>query len=407
MSSSIEAQDYEISFSGFGDSIVIDSLLVENLTQETILTLDGSDILNLVGTLSIDNSNENEVEVKIYPNPIKGTGRLVLFSALTEEVEINIFDLTGKLISIYTDKVYPGNNTYKISNYSSGIYIANISTNTWQKSLKFISQGSITKSADIKLISRKQSQNLSNIQLKNSANMVQMQYNDGDQLLIKGFSADNITYFSIVPTQTQNINIEFSECIDANGNKYPVVNIGNQTWMAKNLEVFPPVQPQPSGEWCYDSIENNCNIYGRLYDWYTLTNGEGSSNNNQIYVQGLCPQGWHIPNDDEWTQLTDFLGGLSIAGGKMKSTFYENWIFPNIGATNSSGFSGIPGGFLDTDPIYGGFENIGISGVYWSSTEDSSYTTDAWIRSLHYDDTGVFREPLPKTYAYSCRCIRD
>lgn len=78
----LNAQDYDINFTGFGDSTVIDSIKVENLTQETTLTLDGSDILNLVGTLSIDDLNENSVEVKIYPNPINETGRLALYSTL-------------------------------------------------------------------------------------------------------------------------------------------------------------------------------------------------------------------------------------------------------------------------------------------------------------------------------------
>lgn len=397
----LNAQDYDINFTGFGDSTVIDSIKVENLTQETTLTLDGSDILNLVGTLSIDDLNENEVDVKIYPNPIRETGRLALYSNQADDVEINIFDLSGKLISTHTDKVYPGKNTYEISNYPSGMYIANISTNSWQKSLKFISQGSGQKSPEIKTESRKQSQNIADFQFKSSSNIVQMQYNDGDQLLLQAFAEANITYFTLVPIQSQAVNFEFVACEDADGNHYPVVTIGTQTWMAKNLNVS-----TTSGSWCYDDDPANCDTYGRLYDWNTLMDGAASSIANPSGVQGLCPQGWHLPSDPEWTQLTDFLGGEDVAGSKMEST--TGWSASNTGATNSSGFSGLPGGYRTPPSNY---YLVGSRTNWWSSSENNSAASawSAWY--LRMDGSGsvynVYMSYDDKTFGFSCRCLRD
>lgn len=165
------------------------------------------------------------------------------------------------------------------------------------------------------------------------------------------------------------------------GKTYKTVRIGNQIWMAENLNYV-----TSSGSWCYDNKTSNCNTYGRLYDWQTARNA--------------CPPGWHLPSDAEWKQLTDYLGGTDVAGGKMKST--KSWREPNTGATNSSGFSGLPGGCRYYN---GDFTYIGDYGYWWSSTE---YTTgSAWYRSLHYNPSTVNRNYYVKPNGFSCRCIRD
>jgi uncharacterized protein (TIGR02145 family) len=124
-------------------------------------------------------------------------------------------------------------------------------------------------------------------------------------------------------------------------------------------------------------------------------------------VQGICPDGWHLPSDTEWTVLTDFLGGTNVAGGKMKSTRtapdpHPRWNSPNTGATNSSGFSGLPGGYRDTN---GNFGNLGNDGVFWSSTEFSA--ADAWSRNLDYVGANVNRYFDIKGYGFGVRCLRE
>jgi uncharacterized protein (TIGR02145 family) len=197
----------------------------------------------------------------------------------------------------------------------------------------------------------------------------------------------------------------FGTVTDIEGNIYPTVLIGNQWWMAENLRTatYSNGEPIPnitdntawsqlsSGAWCnYDNNVANDAVYGKLYNWYTT-----------VDPRGLCPVGWHVPTHAEWTVLTDFLGGQSVAGGKMKSI--TGWNFQNTGATNESGFSGLPGG----DRIYstGNFFNVGIDGNWWSSSQDSS--TSAWNRNLFYNDASVGRSLSGKATGDSVRCLKD
>ena len=189
------------------------------------------------------------------------------------------------------------------------------------------------------------------------------------------------------------------------GKVYTTVSIGSQCWMAENLNVGVRIdgfQDQANNsiieKYCYNDDNTNCNTYGALYQWneamqYLTTPG----------VQGICPTGWHLPSDAEWTALTDFLGGESIAGGKMKETGTAHWLYPNTGATNSSGFTALPGGNRDNN---GYFVNLTTTASFWSSTEYSS--TRAWHRHLYYDNEGVTRCYYnTKADGFSARCVHD
>ncbi|MCO5249382.1 MAG: fibrobacter succinogenes major paralogous domain-containing protein [Chitinophagales bacterium] len=143
----------------------------------------------------------------------------------------------------------------------------------------------------------------------------------------------------------------------------------------------------------YNFSPENEQIYGKLYNWYAVNTGK------------LCPKGWHIPTDAEWTQLENYLG--SNVGGKLKATGNTTdgtglWESPNSGATNESGFSGLPGGYRGGDGSYGG---MGSLGYWWSSTEYG--TSLAWGRYLYYSVSSVFRGNDGKERGLSCRCARD
>ncbi len=186
-----------------------------------------------------------------------------------------------------------------------------------------------------------------------------------------------------------------------------MVTIGTQVWMLKNLNVdhyrngdsIPEVKDATAwanlttGAWCYyNNDPANGKIYGKLYNWYAVND-----------PRGLAPIGWLVPSDAECTALTTFLGGRSVAGGKMKETGTSHWRSPNTGATNSSNFSALPGGCRD----YGGitFSDIGGYGVWWSSTElDATY---AWAQSLDCDHAVVGRYGSSKGYGFSVRCVKD
>ncbi len=124
---------------------------------------------------------------------------------------------------------------------------------------------------------------------------------------------------------------------DIEGNTYKTIKIGTQTWMAENLKTTKYKDgseiPNITNNGDYDNNPANSETYGRLYNWYTVDDDKG-----------VCPEGWHVPDDAEYTVLTDYLGGESVAGGKMKETGTEHWNSPNTGATNESGFTGLPRG---------------------------------------------------------------
>jgi uncharacterized protein (TIGR02145 family) len=177
------------------------------------------------------------------------------------------------------------------------------------------------------------------------------------------------------------------------GSNIPVVT-SSTTW-ANNWNNGSPLQ-QPMVCWYNnDQATYTANKFGAIYNWYAINPATNGNKN-------VCPTGWHVPTDAEWTTLTTFLDGESVAGGKMKSTGTQYWLSPNTGATNSSGWSGLPGGSRFSNGVFGG---IGSFGAWWSSTEDA--TKDAWTRSLGYDAGNVNRYFNSKTGGFSVRCLRD
>lgn len=187
---------------------------------------------------------------------------------------------------------------------------------------------------------------------------------------------------------------------------FPTASIGTQVWMQKNLElttyrngdVIPQVTDPTAwsnlttGAWCYYNNDSaNGVIYGKLYNWYAVTDS-----------RGLAPVGWHVSTDAEWTTLTNYLGGLTIAGGAMKETGTTHWLSPNTGATNSSGFTGLPGGNIHYNgTIYG----IGSYGYWWSSS--AGITTNANTLSYNNSSANIGIVNNYKTSGFSVRCLKD
>lgn len=137
--------------------------------------------------------------------------------------------------------------------------------------------------------------------------------------------------------------------------------------------------------------------YGGLYQWDEMMQYSTTPS-----VQGICPPGWHIPTDGEWTVLIDYLGGERVAGVKMKEADTSHWSAPNEFATNTSGFTGLPGGALDYSGL---FLFLGEGGGWWSSTEYSS--PNAWGRGLHYLTASAGRNDEGKELGFSVRCLKD
>jgi len=186
--------------------------------------------------------------------------------------------------------------------------------------------------------------------------------------------------------------------MDIEGNSYGAKSIGNQIWMTENLKVkkyrngdiIPQVQDPlqwsqlTTGAWCY--YENDPSK-GILYNWYAVND-----------IRCLAPSGYHVPSDAEWTTLSDYLGGEDVAGTKMKSTSGWN---QNGNGTNTSGFSGLPGGQCLNS---GTFNGTGLYGFWWGSTGDSTFT---WYRGLNYGHGLLYRLNGNKKDGFSVRCLKD
>jgi uncharacterized protein (TIGR02145 family) len=187
-------------------------------------------------------------------------------------------------------------------------------------------------------------------------------------------------FYSCQKDETESLSEIGQDTDPRDGIVYKTVTIGNQVWMAENLAYA----PSSGNYWAYDNDNSNVETYGYLYDWQTARN--------------VCPNGWHLPSDAEWTELTDFLGGVSVAGDKLKKAgttwgSYE-------GTTNESGFTALPGGRRGIDY----FDDIGIYGAWWSATQNGSH---AWMRGMFSNNSYVDRGSGPMNHGFSVRCVKD
>jgi uncharacterized protein (TIGR02145 family) len=194
---------------------------------------------------------------------------------------------------------------------------------------------------------------------------------------------------------------------DIDGNLYNTVTINTQVWLKENLKVthynnsdeIPNVASNTTwlglstGAYCnYENNTSYASIYGRLYNWFAVNDS-----------RGICPTGWHVATDAEWTVLTDLLGGETVAGGKLKEVGTLHWPSPNTGATNEVGFTALGGGYRSNTATYIGFGGIGS---WWCSTESS--TTNAWARGIFNDAVNVDRGGYyEKMMGFSVRCVMD
>lgn len=206
---------------------------------------------------------------------------------------------------------------------------------------------------------------------------------------------------------------------DIIGNEYKTVKIGDQWWMAENLRVTKykngvDISYITNGdEWshlatggysAYNNNTDNVFPYGYLYNWFAVDDS-----------RGICPEGWHVPSDQEWMELEIYLGMSKTEvdsfgwrgtdqGGKLKEAGTDHWMTPNTGATNETGFSALPSGGRASDPIYrGAYFYFGIHTAIWSSSEYS--TEEGLFRVLEYDQSKIKRNYYLKTNGFSVRCV--
>jgi uncharacterized protein (TIGR02145 family) len=406
----MQAQEYLIDFAGTGESTTVDSVQVKNLTQFTELTLNGTDVLHLMGVVGIGKTvAQNSPALRIYPNPMNESS-FIEFDAVASGIAIiEIFDVAGNKVVQAHNMLPCGRHTFVASGLSSGIHTLSIKSAESVYSGKIVCASAVTGNGKINYVTtRPKTAVPGNLKITNS--QVPMQYNDGDQLLFKCFSGIYATVIALVPTQSQTVTANFVACTDADNNNYATVTIGTQTWMAENLNVGLRINGTMNQtnngiieKYCYDNDETNCAIYGGLYQW-----NEAMQYSTVYEAQGICPVGWHIPSPwyGEWGILNNFLGGKSVAGGKLKSTGTIQagtglWDNPN-NATNESGFTALPGGYRWQNYLFYEMSRIGL---WWTSSYKD--TQESYAMFMACDSSSVSETFARRWHGFSVRCVKD
>lgn len=409
----LTAQDYMIDFTGTGESTTVGSVTVENMTQNKSIQIDGAQVLHLMGVVTAIETTQSGFDDKIllFPNPMRESARMSFTLPATDEVLITLYNLAGGKIFEKSEQLTKGEHTYNIEGVGDGLYFIRISSGAFLLSGKLIVSGS--QGRDIKIgLGNSELFQEKRSETKGESGVVVMQYTKGDLLKFTGTSGEYSTIITDVPESSKTITFNFVECSDGDGNDYPVVETGKgdekcpqQFWMGANLKTtaYNDKTPIPlitdniiwsrleSEAYCwYDNKTYNKDIYGALYNWFVVNSGK------------LCPTGWHVPTDHDWTILTYYLDGNGVAGGKLKESGLSHWLSPNTGATNVSGFTARPGSYRKED---GAFHMSGDTGLWWSATVNE--VSNAWSRAMFYNNDDVKRTFNSFKSGLSVRCVKD
>lgn len=409
------SQDYKLTFSGSGQSNDIEQVTAINLNRNTSVTLSGNDVLHLVGQLTYYQLINSDNTIKIFPNPSSGVIKTQFHLSTDESVRIDISDINGRNLFLATKKCNSGWNELEISGLKSGINIIRLSSSQCFASGKIISN-----SNNLGAINIKHSRINSEIPALKSGSErfereVQMLYKDGERLLLRGKSGNYARIVPHIATKNEVIDFDFIPCSDADNNHYAVVTIGNQTWMANNLNSSKYANGENiahlpgnddwkstnNGAWSYyNNDEKFAQNYGKLYNWYSV-----------IDPRNVCPTGWRAPSNVDWDILRTFLDpntnmNNNVAGGKMKDigTVLANtglWNHPNTGATNETGFNGVPAG--SRVGTSGDFDYIGQFAIWWSTTPGNE--SNSWCHGLHYQFTRLSLQYNGNKNGLSVRCL--
>jgi len=415
------AQNYLITFAGTGASTNVGFVKVENLTSGSSLSISGTDILHLtdIVTESYSTIDKQSTEIMIYPNPVTRNTLIQFYPPEAGRAVVSVTDINGKVLVQTESFLNIGLHEFKLSGLKSGFFLISITGNGFHYSGKLLSNNDSNGTITLEEISRSQATEnkpAKKADFKGIQANIDMYYTNGDRIKFTGISGDYSTVITDIPSVDKTITFDFIACKDGDNINYPVVKIGEQVWMAENLkttkyrnsDLIGTTSPatlditgesEPKYQWAYNGNESLVNIYGRLYTWYAITDS-----------RNVCPEGWHLPTNDEWTTLTDFLtnngygyeGSGSDIAKSMAAT--SGWTTSsNAGgagndqlSNNSSGYTALPGG--DYAP-YGLFNGLGWESRWWTDSD--------WIRYLYSTDSNLPSVTVVLNSGASVRCVKD
>jgi len=401
------AQFYFINFEASGEALFVDSVRVHNITQETSLVMNGSDTLLLYGTVGIrEPKTVNGIE--LFPNPSQGNASLVVYASDPGLNIITVIDVSGKLVASLNDVSSPGYQTYQIRGLGSGVYVVRSEMDGIARTQRLISTGNLRSQVSIQKIDS--SPELMQATNKSSREIVYMQYNHDDLLLLTCYADIYAVVIPLVAIENTTVVANFLPCTDGDDNHYPIVYIGEQIWMARNLAAtkyrngteIPNVTVGSTWGnlttgayvWYGNNIANK-QVYGALYNWYA-TNPATNGNNE------LCPEGWRVATDADYSDLATYLSGGTSNGGKLKQTGFAHWNSPNTGATNEVGFTALPGGWRGFNA---NFQSMNTYCYLWTGSEQAG--NFAWLRNMFHNASNLGRGTVNKSHGLSVRCIKE
>jgi uncharacterized protein (TIGR02145 family) len=416
-----------------GQHIPLDSVFIKNITQGGDTTLYAPDtvlILDYVASIEEKEAiGENTFSVsQNYPNPFKGKTEFKLYLSEKEHINITVRDIAGRELEHYEKTLKRGYHKFTFYSGNETYYLLTITGKQTTKTIKMLSVNSKTANKR-KLVYNEYKDNT--IGYKSYKDIDNFGFAPGDELEYTACSDMGVRTIADSPTGNQTYIFQYAvgepcpgtpTVTDADGNVYNTVQIGSQCWMAENLKTTTYGNGISIPHVTNDSIWRNIttgayawydndigweNLYGGLYNWYATIN-----------VNGLCPTGWHMPSNNEWIELTDFIGGAdSPHGNELKSCRqldsplgdscntmeHPRWNQNNDDwGTDYYGFSALPGGNRNS---FGTFNGLATGGNWWTSTVYSS--TNAWYRSLYYFNGFVEAGDKNKIKGFSVRCIRN
>ena len=408
-----------LSFSGIanGQYAQLSRIDIRNLDRNCDTTLYWPDtVLVLQPTLGLNDLDSFSEQFRVFqniPNPVEENTKILLYMPENGKVEVDVSLFNGKQVASCRQELRRGYHSFLFTPAGAETYIFTATCKSVRKSIKMASTLSCSSMGCSLVYNGAENQPVA---LKSAEMPGDFVFSLGDLLELTGYYNSLTATMQDAPMTNKSYTFGFSSpcpgipTVTYMGQTYNTVQIGSQCWFKENLNVGTMIigsQNQTDNgiieKYCYDDLESNCDVYGGLYQWdeamqYTTTEG----------VQGICPTGWHLPTDAELTTLTTYLGGGSIAGGKMKSTGTLQagtglWAEPNTGATNSSGFTALPGGLRNGS---GNFSSLTSMAYFYSSSQNDA--AGVWYRDLNNDYEFVARNiTYGKTLAMSGRCVQD
>jgi uncharacterized protein (TIGR02145 family) len=388
-------QGIRVTFQGTGAATIVDSVEATNLRTNKTVALPGHDALNLTTNTGIQLISELMTSLSIYPNPFSGQAIFIANVQKSQKVNLRVSNLVGQIVAQTITLVQSGGNEFALVLANPGIYVISFTAEEGTTSLKALCTNVSDTKSSIQYLgpTLNNGNGTSQSEHKYSQTGYTLEYMLGDIILYKCKSGNYTTIVTDSPVISKTYSVEFLACQDKFKNNYSIVKIGNQRWMAENLSYLPSVSPPSVGSnslphyyvYGYDGSDVNKAKkeysfrmnYGVLYNWQA--------------ARISCPMSWHLPTDEDWTTLAEYLG--PFPGSQLKETRNAHW---GGDATNSVGFTAVAGGGLSITS--GSFSELGTHANFWS--------LNSTLWRLGWDNTRLSHYGGGRSSGLSVRCMK-